>query len=83
MIDTNKDFRGVRELYKMQGYNFKGNFPTLGITPEMVGPHCKDLSYNLYSGHQLNTVDPLSTLMGYMPASHEMVIFEMKVNIYN
>ena len=82
MIDTNKDFRTMRELYKLQGHKFAGNFETVGITPEMVGPNCKSLSYNLYKGTKSNPVDPLSTLMGYMPAETELVIFEMKVNIY-
>ena len=82
MIDSNKQFRIARESYKMHGHNFVGNFETKGITPEMVGPNCKSLSYNLYKGGKPNPVDPLSTLMGYMPAETELVIFEMKVNIY-
>ena len=81
-IDTNKQFRAFRELYKTQGYKFAGNFTPKGITPEMVGANCQGLSYHLYKGSKTNPVDPLATLMGYMPAETEMVIFEMKVNIY-
>ena len=82
MIDTNQQFREFRELYKAQGHKFAGQFTPKGITAEMVGPNCKSITCNLYKGTQSNPTDPLATLMGYMPAETELVIFEMKVNIY-
>jgi hypothetical protein len=82
MIDTNTQFRQVKELYKSQGYSFAGQHECVGITPDMVGASCMSLKYNLYRGHQSNTTDPLSMLCGYMPAHTEMVILEMRVNIY-
>ena len=82
MIDTNAQFRQVRELYKSQGYSFVGQHECVGITPEMVGASCMSLKYNLYRGHKSNPTDPLSALCGYMPAETEMVILEMQVNLY-
>jgi hypothetical protein len=82
-IDTNKQFREVKELYKSQGYEFKGNKPCVGITPDMVSDSCVSLTYNLYSDtNKDNPMDPLAMLMGRMSGSSEMLIFEMRVNIY-
>ncbi len=81
-IDTNAQYRAFRELYKMQGYNFAGQSATKGITPEMVSPSVRSIKMNLFKGYKSNPVDPLATLMGYMPAETEMVIFEMDVNIF-
>tara|TARA_R110000822_G_scaffold65772_9_gene160942 strand:- start:1049 stop:1465 length:417 start_codon:yes stop_codon:yes gene_type:complete len=82
MIDTNTQFREVKELYKSQGYSFAGQHECVGIKPEQIGPACMSLKYNLYRGHKTNPVDPLSMLCGYMPSETEMVILEMRINYY-
>lgn len=81
-IDTNSQYQAVRGLYRMQGYSFAGSTPTKGITAEMVGPAVRNLKMNLFKGSKSNPVDPLSVLMGYMPAETEIVVFEMDIDIF-
>lgn len=82
-IDTNAQFRQVRELYKSQGYKFIGNKKCAGITPDMVSDSCMSLTYNTYQDYTKdNPMDPLAALMGRITGSSEILIFEMKVNIY-
>ena len=82
-IDTNAQFRQVRELYKSQGFKYIGNKPCVGITPDMVSDSCISLTYNTYQDMTKDQpIDPLASLMGRMTGTSEILIFEMKVNIY-
>ena len=80
--DTNTQFRGIKQLWKMQGFNFSKSkdYPIIAeaIGARRVTAHVyRNLDKNEFNSESLT--EALSMMMGYMNAGNETVTWEIVI----